>query len=190
MEKEYCSSSIYSSCPQSPVDNDYEGLQLDTRARDPDKHLDGSKPQGKLDDDFDDHMNYINEKQAHAGFALPSPENPISPDPSYNTAYGTTFGGTTIGPTSPSGISNRSDGQLGVAPGPGSDPPPKEHRVCGLKRRYFWGLAGLTLGLIIAAAVVGGVIGGLRARNRHPPPPAPPRPANSTPPAPAFPDSQ
>ena len=190
MAKEYCSSSLYSSRSQSPVDRDYEGLQLDTRAKDPEKHLDGSKRQGMLDDDFDDQMNYINEKQAHAGFIFPSPENPISPDPSDNTAYSTIFRGTTIGPTSPGGVSNRFNERSGIAPGPGSDPPPsKKHRICGLKRQYFWVLAGLTLGVILAAAVIGGVLGGIRARNRQSSP-APPPLTNNTPQAPSFPDSQ
>ena len=162
------SSSDCSSRTQSPVDDkDYEGLQLDTRARAPDKHLDDSKPQGMLDDDFDNQMNYINEKQL-------SPQTQhgprlMSPDPSTGTGtYGAdcgTFGSSTL--MSPGSPDIKRPFDTDTASHEGSQKEDRERRICGLRRRHFWGFAGLTLGLLIAAAVVGGVVGGLRARNKN-----------------------
>ena len=176
-ELKYCSDC--SSRSQSPVDKDYEGLQLDDRARNPEKYLDDSKPQGMLDDDFDDHMNYINEKQAHGGLGFHPNGNPTSPDPSY-----TAYGGTTLSPSTP-GVGKPFDTRSNLASGPGSEK--QERRICGLKRRYFWGLAGLALGVVLAGALIGGLVGGLKARKKHTPPPAPP--ANNTQ-GPSFPPSQ
>lgn len=57
----------------------------------------------------------------------------------------------------------------------GEPPPvPPERRMCGLKRKHFWELFALILSLFIAAAVIGGVVGGLQTRNgdSHSPPAA------------------
>ena len=131
---------------QSTLDNvDYEGLQLDTRARDNrDPHLDESKPQGLLDDDFKNHGFYINEKQAHAGVPWGIPMGiPTSPD-------------STLSPMSPTG-------PMEIDEGVRSAPPP-EKRICGLRQKHFWELSGLILALVLAAGIIGGVVGGLQSR--------------------------
>ncbi|KAF6219167.1 hypothetical protein HO133_004992 [Letharia lupina] len=132
---------------KSPIDKvDYEGLQLDTRARDNrDPHLDDSKPQGLLDDDFNHHGFYLNEKQAHAGVPVGIPMGiPTSPEG-------------TLSPMSPMGPKEMDEG-LG-------SPPPPEKRTCGLRQKHFWELLGLILAIVLAAAVISGVVGGLQSRS-------------------------
>jgi hypothetical protein len=151
---------------QSPVDpSEYEGLQVDTRAKDNnDLYLDESKPQGFLDDDFDNHNNYINEKQAHTGWGNVvdprSPQYPDSPD-----CNGTTIAGS---PLPPLPQHKNIDGVFHVA----EEGPlvPQQRMICGLKRKHFWEIFGLVLALVIAAAVVGGVVGGLQSENVNAPP--------------------
>ena len=133
---------------------------MDTRAREAqDKHLDSSKPQGLLDDDFDDSGNYLNEKQSH--LALNSERSPTSPDSSLGAGFS---------PISPA-VASKSLHQLGFAPKSdekaiGEPPPvPPEQRICGLRRKRFWELFAVILAILVAAAVIGGVVGGLRARN-------------------------
>ena len=128
---------------QSPVDKvDYEGLQLDTRARDNrDPHLDQSKPQGLLDDDFNDHGFYLNEKQAHAEIPMGIPTSPEG----------------TLSPMSPIGAKEIDDGPL--------SPPPAEKRIWGLRQKHFWELLGLVVAIVLAAAIIGGVVGGLQSRD-------------------------
>ncbi len=161
---------------QSPVDRgDYEGLQIDTRARENiDKHLDSSKAQGLLDDDFDPRENYLNEKQTRVHQSSLSKkgltrwESLASPD----TAYTDCFSPTTSG-LGKAGL----DSESKIAP------KAPQRRICGLKRRHFWELLGLILAFAAAGAVIGGVVGVMHARNNQAKPAtptAPPHPENQT----------
>lgn len=147
---------------KSPVDNvDYEGLQLDTRARDNrDPDLDQSKPQGLLDDDFDRHEFYLNQKEAHAGAPGGMPMGiPTSPEG-------------TLSPLSPTGPKEIDDGL--------ESPQSPEKRLCGLRQKHFWELLALILAIVLAAVVVGGVVGGLQSRNGAPSPSEQPASNNTT----------
>lgn len=138
---------------QSPIDAwDFEGLQLDLRAKEnQDKDLDDSKPQGFLDDDFDNSNHYLNEKQAHAGVTTQEYLSPGSPDSTY---------GPGVSPFTP-GLPNpkKIDGSFASPP---PSPPPPKRRICGLRARHFWELFALALMLVVTAAIVGGVVGGLK----------------------------
>lgn len=125
---------------------DYEGLQVDTRAKDNRvPHLDESKPQGFLDDDFNHHGFYLNKKQAHVGAPVAIPTGlPTSPQG-------------TISPISPMGPKEMDDGL--------PSPPPREKRICGLRQKHFWELSGLVIAIVLAAAIIGGVVGGLQSHN-------------------------
>ena len=132
---------------QSPVDKvDYEGLQLDTRARDnQDPQLDESRSRGLRDENFHSHGFYPNEKQEHAGIPVGIPMGiPTSPDG-------------TLSPMSPTGAKEIGEGVEST--------PPREKRICGLRRKHFWELFGLILAIVLAAAVIGGVVGGLQSRH-------------------------
>ena len=135
---------------QSPVEKgDYEGLQLDHRAGDERAlYLDSSRPQGFLDDDFDDHINYINEKQARSTYSGNS-RSPVSPSRA---------GQSPMAPHAPRTI------DAVFKPG-GFPPEPVKDRICGIRRRTFWMVFGLTLSLVLTGAVVGGVVGGLQSQN-------------------------
>lgn len=131
---------------------DYEGLQLDTRARDNrDPQLDQSKPQGLLDDNFNPYGCYPNnENQAHAGIPVGVPMGiPTSPEG-------------TLSPMSPMGPKELDEGL--------NSPRPQEKRKYGLRQKHFWELLGLVLAIVLAAAIVGGVVGGLQSRNGKPSP--------------------
>ena len=186
-----------SQCLQSPVDQDYEGLQLDTRVGIPEKHLHGAKSQAVLDDDLDDHRKGVTEKQSHEAFTtreiLNSPESTCGTGTCFGTYVSNTHGTNNYGPTiSPStpGMSysgfEKSNSRSGFTPVP--EAAPEERRICGLRILHFRILAGLTLFLIIASAVIGGVIGGLQAENKHGSQSS--APANSTPSPPVFPQAQ
>ena len=153
---------------QSPVDAwDYEGLQLDTRAKENlDKTLDDSKPQGFMDDDFDDTNNYLNEKQAHRDMVTTQEFlGPGSPD----SAFGPTAS-PGISPLTP-GMPNPKKLVESVTTAPGS-PPPLKRRICGLRPRHFWELFALALMVVITAAIIGGVVGGLKTHRGSSPAPA------------------
>lgn len=130
---------------------DYEGLQLDTRARDNrDPQLDESKPQGLVDNHFNSHGCYPDESQAHAGIPGVVPMGiPTSPEG-------------TLSPLSPMGPKELDDGL--------ESPRPREKIICGLRQKHFWELLGLVLAIFLAAAIVGGVVGGLQSRNGKPSP--------------------
>ena len=134
--------------------------------------LDGTKPQGFLDDDFDSSTNYINEKQAHSGFS-PVQEDPRSPD---STIAGSPYPSDTKVPQPIDGVFASASASASAPP----PPPPQERRVCGLRRKVFWNLFALILALIVTAAVVGGVVGGLAARNTNYQPQYPASSANAT----------
>ena len=132
---------------QSPVDKvDYEGLQLDTRARDnQDPQLDESRSRGLRDENFHSHGFYPDEKQEHAGIPVGIPMGiPTSPDG-------------TLSPMSPIGAKEMGEGIVST--------PPRERRIFGLRRKHFWELLGLILAIVLAAAIVGGVVGGLQSRH-------------------------
>ena len=135
---------------QSPVNGgDYEGLQVDTRAKDStDKHLDPQKgPQLKRDwSDVDDGEAYLNEKQiASVGQIERGGQSPISP------------GNTLVAdPETPYPKTMDSD----VAIRSGSPPEPRVWKICGLRRRNFWILFGTILAVIIVVSIIGGVLGG------------------------------
>ena len=146
---------------QSPVDKvDYEGLQLDTRARDnQDPQLDESRYRGLRDGNFHNHGFYPNEKQEHAGIPVGIPMGiPTSPDG-------------TLSPMSPTGAKEIGEGVVST---------PREKRICGLRRKHFWELSGLILAIVLAAAIIGGVVGGLQSRHGKPSPSAPSTSNNST----------
>ena len=98
-----------------------------------------------MDDDFDDEDNYLDEKQANAGTTPRSRVTPTSPDPTLEAG---------VSPITPV-VSKPLDASL--------PPVPEERRICGLKRRHFWELFGLVLVVVVAGAVIGGVVGGLQA---------------------------
>ena len=132
---------------QSPVDKvDYEGLQLDTRAREnQDPQLDESRSRGLRDENFHNHGLYPNEKQEHAGIPVGIPMGiPTSPDG-------------TLSPMSPTGAKEIGEGVVST--------PPREKRICGLRQKHFWELLGLILAIVLAAAIIGGVVGGLQSRH-------------------------
>ena len=156
---------------QSPVNGgDYEGLQVDTRAKDStDKHLDPQKgPQAKRDSGkLDDDGAYLDEKQiASVSECERGGQSPISPgatlvaDP--ETPYPKTMDSV-------------------VAVGSGSPPKPRVWKICGLRRRNFWILFGAILALIIVASIIGGVLGGRKKQTQTQTPPI--SPGGTLPPA-------
>ena len=62
----------------------------------------------------------------------------------------------TLSPMSPTGAKEMGEGVVST--------PPREKRICGLRRKHFWGLLGL-MAIVLAAAIIGGVVGGLQSRH-------------------------
>lgn len=121
--------------------------------------MDDSKPQGFLDDDFDNSGNYLNEKQAHT--AISEERSPSSPDSSAGVGFSPI---SPVGP--PKGDSHNGLPAKGIDEVLGTPPPvPPQRKICGLKRRHFWELFGLCLALLVTAAIIAGVVAGLQARN-------------------------
>ncbi|MCJ1266135.1 hypothetical protein MMC22_006017 [Lobaria immixta] len=133
-----------SSTEKSPVDRvEYEGLQLDTRAKDSrEKHLDPLSAPRRLrgQDDSDNEDDILCEKQAVVDISPTSPSSPSS--------TGSVDRGTPV-PILPDKSA-------------GWPPAPKVRRICGVRRRNFWIIFGVILAIVVAAAVIGGVVGGTR----------------------------
>lgn len=154
---------------QSPGDKgDYEGLQLDTRAREiTDKHLDPAKPfkLGRTRDSQERKHGYFNEKEV--GFDEKgrmqmhmSANSPTSPS------------STMVGGETPHDLHYKSiDGFVG------KPPPPENRKICGLQRRTFWIVFSTCFVAVVAAAVIGGVLGA-RRRNTPVDTPQTPTPAS------------
>ena len=138
-------------------------------------HLDERKRQGMLDDDFDDQMNYINEKQSHTG------HDPTSPS--------STYVGTMTSPMdqTPGMNAKQFENDFGAPKEEAPPAPQKPRRICSLKPGMFWFLAGLTLALVIAAALVGGIVGGLQSKHHSSPTPPPGTPPSNGSTGPSFP---
>lgn len=133
-----------SSTEKSPVDRvEYEGLQLDTRAKDSrEKHLDPLSVPRRLrgQDDSDNEDDILGEKQAVVDISPTSPSSPSS--------TGSVDRGTPV-PILPDKSA-------------GWPPAPKVRRICGVRRRNFWIIFGVVLAIVVAAAVIGGAVGGTR----------------------------
>lgn len=141
---------------------------MDTRIKDnQDPHLD------ILDGDLDSKGNFLIEKQAHAGTIVRA--SPASPDP---TLDGIVSPITPIVPNTIDAVFSK-----GPATTPSADPEserePVESRACGLRRHHFWELFGLILAIVLTAAIVGGVVGGIQAHDTGSPKPAA-APANAS----------
>ena len=146
---------------QSPANGgDYEGLQVDTRAKDStDKHLDPQKgPQVKRDSaELNDHEAYLNEKQiASVSESERGGQSPISP-------------GATLVADPETPYPKTMDSVVAVETG--SPPKPRVWKICGLRRRNFWILFGAILAVIIVASVTGGVLGGRKKQTQTQTPP-------------------
>ncbi len=135
---------------------------MDTRATDStDKHLDLEKgPQGLRDfDDLDNGDAYLDEKQiaekqiATVHESESSEQTPISP------------GATLV--ADPESPHPKTIDEV-VAVGPGSPPEPKVRKICGMRRRNFWVAFGVILATVIAASIIGGVVGGRKKQTAPP----------------------
>ena len=58
--------------------------------------------------------------------------------------------------------------------------PSPEKRIFGLRQKHFWELSGLILAIVLAAAIIGGVVGGLQSRHGKFPSSGQPATDNST----------
>lgn len=118
--------------------------------------------------DSRDHKHgYFNEKEV--GFDekgqmrmhMASSDSPTSPS------------STMVGGDSPHDLQQRSIDEL-----VGKPPPPEDRKICGLRRRTFWVVFAVCLMAIVAAAVIGGVLGARRRDTSVDTPPTPPTPAS------------
>ena len=139
---------------QSPVNGeDYEGLQVDTRAKDStDKHLDTQYgPQGLRSwETLDDKHDYLHEKQiALVDETLKGDHSPTSP------------GATLVEDAETPRPKTIDDG---ISVEPGSPPAPNVRKICGMRRRNFWIAFGAVLVIVVVAAIVGGLVGGKRKK--------------------------
>ena len=128
-----------------------------------DKQLDGSRPQGFLEEGYNHDCTYIDEKRGHA--TTINQYGPASPDSAVRSGPGPS-------PITPVGLRNNED-MLNSPTSATSAPAAEDRRMCGLRRRHLWELFVLILAIIFAAAVVGGVVGGLQKHGKSSPPPAP-----------------
>ncbi|MCJ1430016.1 hypothetical protein MMC29_007931 [Sticta canariensis] len=130
-----------SSTEKSPVDRvDFEGLQIDTRAKDvTEKCLDPlTVHRGWRDRDLKNE-DHLSGKQATAETFLTSP-----------TSSSSTTTGFERGLRAPI----RADEPAGPPP------TPKARRICGTHRRNFWVIFGILLAIVVIAAVIGGAVAG------------------------------
>ena len=151
---------------QSPIDRtDYEGLQLDTRAKDEtEKTLspirDNDSPQSPQEHQFD----YNDEKAIIAQREFEEARRNGVPMMVHQTSN----------PPSPIDNARESEGLEAVVPAP----KPRVQRICGLRQRHFW----ISFCSILAIVVVAAVIGGIAAKTRRGSPSSQSPPAaNSTP---------
>ena len=126
----------------------YGGLEVDQRIQEGrDKQIDPSQPPPRLRkyDEDDDHGRYLNEKQMIYSHEIPQ---------STPTSATSESSMDSLGPETPK--------PKGIDKSVLPPLPPRDQRICGLRRRSFWVLFTVALLLIVAAAVVGGVVGGMR----------------------------
>ena len=154
-------------CPQAPVDRtDYEGLQLDTRARD--EYVKDSTIAHEVESpqspdnyqlDFCDEKAMIARREAEdakkAGLAAVVQEAP-SPMTSNGDRYSAA-------------------GLEAVIEEP---PRPRVQRICGLRQIHFW----ISFCLILAIVVVVAIIGAVVAKSRHASSTTPGVPSGTSPP--------
>jgi len=81
-------------------------------------------------------------------------------------------------PTTPMGMPFRFSEKPALIDDLVAEPKPKDHRICGMRRKSFWIFFGMILGIIIIAAIIGGAVGGTRshgsALSTSPPSTSPP----------------
>ena len=150
---------------QSPVDDeDYEGLQVDTRPK-PTK----ASPAGLWNDDD---VDFTAEKEAKGGVEYVRRHSELSPNDSYGT-WTAAYGSSTLSPTTPDvakamdikTINSRSAHTSMQTAKPEIDNKPRS-------RKRFWVIFGvLILIIIILAALAGGLAGGLYRKNKNAPKP-------------------
>lgn len=94
---------------------------------------------------------------------LPTEQSPsagfVSPGQPYGSPWGTAsdqHGSELLSPNSTVPWKSLNEDQATYV---GSEPPPQEKRICGLKRRTF-GILAVVLGVIVLAAAIGGGVGG------------------------------
>ena len=166
---------------------DYGGLEVDTRAADnTDKHLDPYRvPKPKRPSEDNDI--YLHEKEIHVEERESGQDSPSSTG---SPIDGGTMGGATMVPETPCtpGKPCTHEGNTGrpclysydsdVKEKPlemvvqVSPPEPKPRKICGMRRRNFWILFAVVLGIIVIAAIVGGAIAGTRKTMTPSPPPS------------------
>lgn len=78
----------------------------------------------------------------------------------------------TLSPISPM-TPKEKDEHVRSAPQPGK-------RICGLRQKHFWELSGLIVAILLAAAIIGGVVGGLQSRHGKSSSSGQPAPSNSS----------
>ncbi|MCJ1411688.1 hypothetical protein MMC19_005780 [Ptychographa xylographoides] len=149
---------------KAPVDHcDYEGLQLDTRARDQtEKDLDTPQELNspvspeQYQNFWDDEKNLIAAREAReAQRAAPSQYTPVS-------------AGSTKTLVPPDMVSQD-----------GTPAERKPQRICGLRRGLFWTFLILILAIIVIAAIVGGLLAARRNSSSTPSPSATPSPSTA-----------
>lgn len=161
---------------------DDEGLQVDTRATDNiEKHLDPLQNH-QLKRPRESNEIYLTEKEIRVDDD--GSESPTSMDSTMDSAMDSTMtgtmtsamGGTTIVSETPMtpAKSKMMDDEIPLPP----EPSPR--RICGLRRRTFSILFMALLAVIIAAAIVGGVVGAMDHSSSNIATPASPAPAAPT----------